>query len=248
MVRPASPPRDGPPGSAGHGDGLSLCYDPMALLRDGRQGWWQASRSADEDPELLSAPAARLSSLDQFSADRPRKPAEAEDRACCCVAAQPWDGGAASPRGLILWAGLAFFAFATIAVLALESRWVIHSIGVLASGTLALAAWLSLLIGKPFTLDYAGTIPTCPLADAGLSSLQSVHHRSLGNGIHAECGSCLRQGDSVPACARAVRDPQLHPAGCHGPVHELVRQPPPPTTRRCISGGMSSAIRQEVRR
>ncbi|MEB3353426.1 MAG: hypothetical protein VKM34_04230 [Cyanobacteriota bacterium] len=58
-------------------------------------------------------------------------------------------------RGLILWAGLVFFVFATIAVLALESPWVIHSIGVLASGTLALATWLSLLIGRPFTIDYA---------------------------------------------------------------------------------------------
>lgn len=58
-------------------------------------------------------------------------------------------------RGIILWAGLLFFSFASIMVLGLEIPWVIHAMGILASGTLALATWVSLLIGRPFTIDYA---------------------------------------------------------------------------------------------
>jgi hypothetical protein len=58
-------------------------------------------------------------------------------------------------RGVILWAGLCFFTFATIAVLIFENMWTVQHMGVLASATLAVSAAASLAIGKPFTLDYA---------------------------------------------------------------------------------------------
>lgn len=58
-------------------------------------------------------------------------------------------------RGIILWAGLLFFVMASVAVVWLENSWVIRYMGVLASGTLASATWLSVLAGKPFTMAYA---------------------------------------------------------------------------------------------
>jgi len=58
-------------------------------------------------------------------------------------------------RGAIPWGGYIFFAFALICVVWLKNVWVIHNLGILASGTLFLAAQLSILIGRPFTEDYA---------------------------------------------------------------------------------------------
>jgi hypothetical protein len=58
-------------------------------------------------------------------------------------------------RGVILWATLLFFACATVAVVALGDMWAAQRMGMLANGTLALAAWVTIAIGKPFTLDYA---------------------------------------------------------------------------------------------
>jgi hypothetical protein len=58
-------------------------------------------------------------------------------------------------RGLILWAGLAFFAFALVAVVLLKNVWVIHNLGILASGTLFAATLISIAIGEPFTESYA---------------------------------------------------------------------------------------------
>jgi hypothetical protein len=58
-------------------------------------------------------------------------------------------------RGVILWAGLIFFTLASIAVIGFQNLWTIRHMGVLASGMLATATWFSLLIRKPFTLDYA---------------------------------------------------------------------------------------------
>ncbi len=58
-------------------------------------------------------------------------------------------------RGVILWAGLAFFVYATVAVLGFEHMWTVTHMGVLAHGTLALSTWYTLAIGKPFTLEYA---------------------------------------------------------------------------------------------
>lgn len=58
-------------------------------------------------------------------------------------------------RGTILWVGLAFFTSATIAVLGFENMWMARHMGILANGALAAGAWSSLVVGHPFTLDYA---------------------------------------------------------------------------------------------
>jgi hypothetical protein len=58
-------------------------------------------------------------------------------------------------RGIILWVGLLFFTAATVAVIAFEDTWTLRHLGVLANGALAAAAWLTIVVGKPFTLDYA---------------------------------------------------------------------------------------------
>ena len=58
-------------------------------------------------------------------------------------------------RGIILWVGLGFFSCATIAVVFLENMWVLRYMGTLANGALAIGAWLTIALQKPFTLDYA---------------------------------------------------------------------------------------------
>lgn len=58
-------------------------------------------------------------------------------------------------RGLILWAGVVFFAFALVTVVLLKNLWVIRHLGVLASGTLFMATLISIVIGQPFTESYA---------------------------------------------------------------------------------------------
>jgi hypothetical protein len=58
-------------------------------------------------------------------------------------------------RGIILWVGLVFFSVTTVAVIAFEDTWTLRHLGVLANGALAAGAWLTVVAGKPFTLDYA---------------------------------------------------------------------------------------------
>jgi hypothetical protein len=58
-------------------------------------------------------------------------------------------------RGVILWAGVVFFSFALVSVVWLTNMWVIKHMGILTSGTLFLATFYSMLIGQPFTEDYA---------------------------------------------------------------------------------------------
>lgn len=58
-------------------------------------------------------------------------------------------------RGVILWAGVLFFLYALIAVVWMNNMWSVRYMGVLANGTLAAGTWLTVLMGKPFTLDYA---------------------------------------------------------------------------------------------
>ncbi len=58
-------------------------------------------------------------------------------------------------RGVILWAGVVFFAFALITVVGFKDEWVIHRLGLLASGTLFVATLFSMAMGRPFTEDYA---------------------------------------------------------------------------------------------
>ena len=58
-------------------------------------------------------------------------------------------------RGMILWAGVAFFTFALVAVVGLSNLWVIQHLGILASGTLFTASLVSMLVRQPFTMSYA---------------------------------------------------------------------------------------------
>lgn len=58
-------------------------------------------------------------------------------------------------RGVILWAGAAFFAFALVSVVWLENMWVIRHMGLIAGAALLGSTLFTLLIGKPFTEDYA---------------------------------------------------------------------------------------------
>ena len=58
-------------------------------------------------------------------------------------------------RGAILWAGYLFFSFALVFVVWLKNGWVIQHLGILATGTLFVSAQLSILLGRPFTEDYA---------------------------------------------------------------------------------------------
>lgn len=58
-------------------------------------------------------------------------------------------------RGIVLWSGLAFFAFAAVAVAGFENMWAVAWMGVLANGALAASTWLTVALGRPFTLDYA---------------------------------------------------------------------------------------------
>jgi hypothetical protein len=58
-------------------------------------------------------------------------------------------------RGMIMWVSLAFFGAAALAVVAAQSMWTVRHLGALANGSLAVAAWAGLVLGRPFTLDYA---------------------------------------------------------------------------------------------
>ena len=58
-------------------------------------------------------------------------------------------------RGVILWAGLLFFTYATVAVALLNNMWSAQHMGIMANGALAVSTWLTIAIKKPFTLDYA---------------------------------------------------------------------------------------------
>ena len=58
-------------------------------------------------------------------------------------------------RGVILWTGLAFFTYATVAVALFDDMWTARHMGLMANGALALGAWLTIALKKPFSLDYA---------------------------------------------------------------------------------------------
>ena len=58
-------------------------------------------------------------------------------------------------RGIIMWVGLMFFTAAAVAVIGFHDIWTVRHLGVLANGALALGSWITLAIGRPFTLEYA---------------------------------------------------------------------------------------------
>ncbi len=58
-------------------------------------------------------------------------------------------------KGVIMWVGIVFFSYACVAVFAFEHMWTVRFMGVLANGALAVGAWTTLALGRPFTLEYA---------------------------------------------------------------------------------------------
>ncbi len=58
-------------------------------------------------------------------------------------------------KGIILWGSVLFFSWALIAIIGLEHVWTIRHLGVLSNGTLAAMTIISILIKKPFTMEYA---------------------------------------------------------------------------------------------
>jgi hypothetical protein len=58
-------------------------------------------------------------------------------------------------RGVILWAGLLFFTYATLAVVLFNDMWTARYMGVMANAALAISTWLTIVLKKPFTQDYA---------------------------------------------------------------------------------------------
>jgi len=58
-------------------------------------------------------------------------------------------------RGAVLWAGYLFFGAAIIFVIVLKNMWFINHLGILANGMLFSTAFLGMMLGKPFTEDYA---------------------------------------------------------------------------------------------
>lgn len=58
-------------------------------------------------------------------------------------------------RGVLMWTGLLFFTLALIAVFGLHSTWFLKHLAVIANGMLAVAAWGGLLVGRPFTIEFA---------------------------------------------------------------------------------------------
>ena len=64
-------------------------------------------------------------------------------------------------KGFILtWGSLLFFGVNLVMVVLCRNLWVINNLDILAKGTLAAIAWLSIFLGKPFVLQYAReTVP-----------------------------------------------------------------------------------------
>ena len=64
-------------------------------------------------------------------------------------------------KGFILtWGSLLFFGANLVMVVLGRNLWVINNLDILAKGTLAAIAWLSIFLGKPFVLQYAReTVP-----------------------------------------------------------------------------------------
>lgn len=58
-------------------------------------------------------------------------------------------------RGIILWVGLLFFGCSTLAVVGFNNMWTAQHMGIMANGALAFFTWLTIVLKKPFTMDYA---------------------------------------------------------------------------------------------
>jgi len=58
-------------------------------------------------------------------------------------------------KGALLWAGLLFFSVSLIAVPIMNNVWFMKHLGVLSHGTLASFTWVSIMLNKPLTAEYA---------------------------------------------------------------------------------------------
>lgn len=58
-------------------------------------------------------------------------------------------------RGIILWVGLVFFTSAILAVVVFNNMLAVKYMGIIAPGVLATSTWLTVILRKPFTMDYA---------------------------------------------------------------------------------------------
>ena len=58
-------------------------------------------------------------------------------------------------KGIIAWGTMSFFALSLVMVVGLTNVWYMFHLGIFSNGTLALLTWVSILLGKPFTLSYA---------------------------------------------------------------------------------------------
>ncbi len=111
--------------------------------------------------------------------------------------------------GIILWAGILFFAFDLVAVVILSNVWVARHMAILASGTLAAATWLSILIRRPFTLAYARAMAHNDGADQ--SSL--VYHSYVMTGMWG----CVFLANTLINTAKVYR------GGTPGWVYEVMQ-------------------------
>ena len=88
-------------------------------------------------------------------------------------------------KGFILtWGSLLFFGVLLVMVVLWRNLWVINNLDILAQGTLAVIAWLSIFLGKPFVLQYAReTVPPERQASPDLLPDLPDPRGDLGGGI-----------------------------------------------------------------
>ena len=79
-----------------------------------------------------------------------------------------------------------FFASATLAVVVFENLWVVHYMGIIAFSVLAVATWLTVLLKKPFTLDYANNTPPQPSGPVPPLSDEHGPDLGMGRGLHGQ--------------------------------------------------------------
>jgi hypothetical protein len=61
---------------------------------------------------------------------------------------------------ILIWGSLLFFCVILVMVVFCRNLWVINNLDILAKGTLAAIAWLSIFMGEPFVLQFAReTVP-----------------------------------------------------------------------------------------
>ena len=124
-----------------------------------------------------------------------------------------------------MYVGVTFFTGATIAVLGFHNTWTIRHLGVLANGALAIGSWVTLLIGRPFTLDYARQ-HTDPAKwhDPVFIRVNELFHQRVGGDVHRQHRDRVG-ADETPDTRMGLPRGQLHDADRGGGVHLVVSGP-----------------------